>query len=72
MAKDKDILAQLPKAERIDVIKKLTYAFLGDEVGATAWPSMEASLTYDKRQPGDDPDPEKNFWGGAWRIYEAD
>jgi hypothetical protein len=33
---------------------------------------MESSLRYKLRQPGDHPDPGRNYWKGVWRIHEAE
>lgn len=68
----RDILATLPHDERVALMKRSVMGILGPVVGDQVWKQMEPALSRSRRQPGDAPAPEDNYWKGVWRIYEAD
>ena len=70
MARDPDILKILPPELRAEVMRGIVFEVFGDRNGARVWQQLEAGLTYTARQLGDHREPDKNFWKGAWRIYE--
>jgi hypothetical protein len=45
---------------------------LGPVAGAAFAKQMETVQKFKGRQIGDAPEPEKNFWKGAWRIHEIE
>ncbi|WP_437908282.1 hypothetical protein WME95_10590 [Sorangium sp. So ce327] len=62
----------LPEAQRHELMRDTVMAIFGPAVGQGFWDQMEPLLTDTRRQPGDAEEPEKNFWRGRWRIYEAE
>lgn len=72
MAKPKDPLAAMSPPVRARVMKTMAMNLLGPVAGAVFVKQMESAQNFKGRQIGDDPDPEKNFWKGAWRIYEIE
>ena len=72
MAKPKDPLAAMPAPVRAKVIKDLAVTLLGPVAGGAFAKQMEAAQGWKGRQLGDATEPEKNFWKGAWRIYEIE
>lgn len=62
----------LPEAQRHELMRDTVMAIFGPAVGQAFWAQMEPLLTDTRRQPGDAEEPEKNFWRGRWRIYEAE
>ncbi len=72
MAKPKDPLATMPGPVRAKVMKDLAANLLGPVAGAAFTKQMEAAQNWKGRQLGDATEPEKNFWKGAWRIYEIE
>ncbi|WP_437682601.1 hypothetical protein [Sorangium sp. So ce131] len=62
----------LPEVQRHELMRDTVMAIFGPTVGQTFWDQMEPLLTDTRRQPGDAAEPEKNFWRGRWRIYEAE
>jgi hypothetical protein len=72
MAKPKDPLATMSPSGRAKMIKAIATNVLGPALGAAFAKQMEEGLTYQGRQLGDSKEPEKNFWKGAWRIYEIE
>lgn len=72
MAKRSDPLDGLtPEGER-EVLRSIIIDMFGPARGADVWRRFADAMKYDKRQLGDAPEPEKNYWKGAWRIYEID
>jgi hypothetical protein len=72
MAKPKDPLAMMSAPARSKMIKAIATNVLGPVAGAAFAKQMDAGLQWKGRQLGDSKEPEKNFWKGAWRIYEID
>jgi len=72
MPKRPDPLDDLSPAERAKLLRDMVLGMFGEEKGAGVWQQMEAALRLNARQLGDAPEPAKNFWKGAWRIYELD
>lgn len=70
--KEPDILARMPDAAREQAMKGLVMGLFGPRNGPRIWEQMEATMRVTRRQLGDDPDPEKNYWQGAWRIYDLE
>jgi len=72
MAKSKDPLAMMPAPVRAKVIKSVAMNMLGPVAGAGFVKQMDAAQNWKGRQLGDATEPEKNYWKGAWRIYEIE
>lgn len=72
MAKPKDPLATMPAPVRAKVITDMATNLLGPAAGAAFAKQMVNGMNWKGRQIGDAVEPEKNFWKGAWRIYEID
>jgi len=72
MAKPKDPPATMPPPVPAKVTKDMATNLLGPVAGAAFAKQMDAGLKWKGRQLGDATEPEKNFWKGAWRIYEID
>ena len=72
MAKPKDPLAVMPPAVRAKFMRDLAVGLFGPVAGAAFAKQMESVQKFKGRQIGDAPEPEKNFWKGAWRIHEID
>ncbi len=67
-----DILARMPPALRIKAIGAMVAGVFGPKNAPRALRQITTAMTSKARQPGDHPDPEKNHWQGAWRIYEIE
>ncbi len=72
MAKAKDPLAMMPAPVRAKLMKGVAMNVLGPMAGAAFVKQMDAVQNWKGRQLGDATEPEKNFWKGAWRIYEIE
>jgi hypothetical protein len=72
MPKQPDILARMPDALRQEAMKGLVMGLFGPKNGPRIWKQMDAVMSVTQRQLGDDPDPEKNYWQGTWRIYDLE
>lgn len=72
MAKKSDPLDNLSPQGQVEVMRKMIFGTFGEVRGAEIWPQFEAGMLTKIRQLGDAPEPTKNFWKGAWRIYEID
>jgi len=72
MPKRPDPLDSLSPEGQAGLFRGLVFGMFGEEGGAAMWPQIEAALRMKARQLGDAPEPEKNFWRGAWAIYEIE
>jgi hypothetical protein len=67
-----DIFAVLPRDARAKLMRRTVMAMMGPKMGDKLWKQMEPALNDMRRQPGDAPRPEDNYWKGRWRIHEAE
>jgi hypothetical protein len=72
MPKKPDPLDDLSPAARAKFLHDVVHDMFGAENGAVIWKQMDAALRSKARQLGDAPEPEKNHWHGAWKIYELE
>lgn len=73
MPKKPDPLDGLSAAEQPAALRGLVFGMFGEQGGAAIWKQMEPAMRgANARQLGDAREPEKNFWKGAWRIYEIE
>jgi hypothetical protein len=72
MPKKPDPLDNLSPDQQSALLRGLVFNLFGEENGGAVWKQMEPALRSKARQIGDAPEPEKNFWRGAWKIYEID
>jgi len=71
MSKNPDSFALMTEEQRHAAWREMCDAVLGPQLGPQVWSRLEPSLSYKKRQIGDDLDPVNNYWEGHWRIHEA-
>lgn len=72
MPRRPDPFDNMPDEERTKLMRDTVKSILGPKVGDELWKHMEPAMRDRRRQLGDAPEPEKNFWGGVWRVYEAE
>lgn len=72
MPKKPDPLDNLTPEGQVAVLRRLLFETFGEARGSAIWEQMEPAMLGKSRQLGDTPEPEKNFWKGAWRIHEMD
>ena len=72
MAKEPDAFAKMTDRERASAMGAMALTLLGPHYGKVFVDQMKAAMKSKVRQVGDAPEPEKNYWKGAWRIYELD
>lgn len=72
MPKKPDPLDNLSPKQQAALLRGLVTGLFGEEGGSALWKHMEPALRFKGRQIGDAPEPEKNFWHGAWKIYEIE
>jgi hypothetical protein len=72
MPRPTDLFDVMNDEERTSMMRELVTGILGPKQGDALWKQMAPALTEKRRQPGDALDPAENFWGGVWRIHQAE
>lgn len=72
MPKKQDPLDNLTPQGQVEVLRRTLCGTFGETRGAEIWAQVEPAIVGKARQFGDASEPEKNYWKGAWRIYEIE
>lgn len=72
MPRKPDALDNLTPEGQAAVLRLILTDMFGEERAGPMLKQIEAAMRMKARQIGDAPEPEKNFWKGAFRIHEIE